>query len=72
LRIHNGSMTALMLMPRVAYLASGGRYPLTDPSRRTRCRSMSLTAVVNVGLMMFFRFIAVMFEASSRLATRRI
>ena len=38
--IHNGSMTALMLMlAGHAYLACGGRHPLTDSSQPTWCRS---------------------------------
>ncbi|HYJ39223.1 MAG TPA: GAF domain-containing protein, partial [Steroidobacteraceae bacterium] len=59
--IHNGSMTALMLMlAGHAYLASGGRHPLTGlvATDLVPLIAMSLTAqIVNVGLMMlFFRF----------------
>ena len=59
--IHNGSMTALMLMlAGHAYLACGGRHPLTGlvATDLVPLVAMSLTAqIVNVGLMMlFFRF----------------
>jgi diguanylate cyclase (GGDEF)-like protein len=59
--IHNASMTALMLLlAGHAYLACGGRHPLTGlvGADAVPLIAMSLTAqVVNVGLMMlFFRF----------------
>src|SRR5688572_21937877 len=59
--IHNASMTALMLMlAGHAYLASGGRHPLTGlvATDLVPLIALSLTAqIVNVGLMMlFFRF----------------
>ena len=59
--IHNASMTALMLLlAGRAYLACGGRHPLTGllATDAVPLVAMSLTAqAVNVGLMMlFFRF----------------
>jgi diguanylate cyclase (GGDEF)-like protein len=59
--IHNGSMTAIMLMlAGEAYLASGGRHPLDGlvATDLVALIAMALTAqTVNVGLMMlFFRF----------------
>jgi diguanylate cyclase (GGDEF)-like protein len=59
--IHNASMTALMLLlAGQAYLACGGRHPLTGllATDAVPLVAMSLTAqAVNVGLMMlFFRF----------------
>jgi diguanylate cyclase (GGDEF)-like protein len=59
--IHNASMTALMLLlAGLAYLACGGRHPLTglQMSDVFPLIAMALTAqAVNVGLMMlFFRF----------------
>jgi diguanylate cyclase (GGDEF)-like protein len=56
--IHNGSMTALMLMiAGHAYLASGGRHPLTGliAADILPLAAMALTAqAVNVGLMILF------------------